>query len=319
MLDPKHKFLALLDDRIVTFLRNSLAFIIKTLRKLTLPGPRKMPVFDVVVFFVKGLRQGRLTLRASSISFDFFLALFPTIIFFFTVLPFVPITGFQDELLHFLEDVIPATLWLHVSETLEDIITQPRSDLLSLGFILALYFSTNGVNSIMEGFNSSYHVTETRSFVKQRLISLFLVLVQSVMVILAISLFVIGGRLLQFFVMQGILTNHLTITIIQIVRWLMIIGLFLFSISFLYYFAPAKKKEYKFFSLGSMFTSGMMILTTYGFNFYIENFNRYNALYGSIGTLLVFLLWVYFNSIILLIGFELNISIKTAEKKFVNA
>lgn len=319
MLDPKNKYLALLGKRNIQSLRNGLAFSIKSLKRIIMPGNNGLPLFNVLTFFFKGLFEGRLTLRASSISFDFFLALFPTVLFFFTIIPFVPISGFQEELLHFLQDVIPSTLWIHVSSTLEDIITMPRTDLLSLGFILALYFSTNGINSIIEGFNYSYHVTESRSFIQQRLVSLFLVLLLSVLVILAISLFVIGGRVLSFFVVHGVLTNNFTILIIQIARWLLIISLFLFSISFLYYYAPAKKKEYKFFSTGAIFTSALMLLTTYAFNFYIENFNRYNALYGSIGTLLVFLLWVYFNSIILLIGFELNVSIKTARRKFTDA
>lgn len=319
MLNPDNKYLSLLGKRNIQFLRNITAYCIRCLRKIVLPGSGGLPLFNVVVFFFKGLFEGRLTLRASSISFDFFLALFPTVLFFFTIIPFVPIEGFQEELLHFLEDVIPSTLWVHVSVTLEEIIIQPRSDLLSLGFILALFFSTNGINSIIDGFNSSYHITETRTIFKQRLISLFLVLVLSVLVILAISLFVVGGRILRFFVLEGILTNSFTIVIIQIARWLLIVSLMLFSISFLFYFAPATKKEYKFLSTGSITTTALMLFTTYGFNFYIENFSQYNALYGSIGTLLIFLLWVYFNSIILLIGFELNVSIRSAKKKFADA
>ncbi len=319
MLNPKNKYLALLGKHRIQKIRDYTAYIIKSLRKITLPKTGGLPLFNVLTFFFKGLFEGRLTLRASSISFDFFLALFPSVLFFFTILPFVPITNFQDELLHFLEDIIPSTLWVYVSATIEEIITQPRSDLLSLGFILALYFSTNGINSIIEGFNTSFHVTETRTFIQQRLTSLFLVLLLSVMVILAISLFVVGGRILNFFVSEGILTDNLTIILIQLTRWILIVSLFLFSISFLYYFAPAKKKEYKFFSTGTVFTTFLMLVITYGFNFYIENFSRYNALYGSIGTLLVFLLWVYFNSIVLLMGFEVNVSIKTAKKKFTDA
>jgi len=319
LLNPKNKYLAMLGEQTVQRIRNSTAFIIKSLRKITLPKTGGLPLLNVLTFFFKGLFEGRLTLRASSISFDFFLALFPSVLFFFTVIPFVPVTGFQEELLHFLEDIIPSTLWVYVSSTLEEIIILPRTDLLSLGFILALYFSTNGINSIIEGFNASYHVTETRSFVRQRLTSLFLVVILAFQVILAISLFMIGGRILNFFVVEGILTNSFTITIIQIVRWILIIALFLFSISFLYYFAPAKKKEYKFFSTGTIFSTILILIITYGFNFYIDNISRYNALYGSIGTLLLFLLWVYFNAIILLIGFELNVSIKSAKKKFSDA
>jgi membrane protein len=293
-------------------MRNATAFTIRSLRRIVLPGFDGLPLFSVLQFFFKGLFEGRLTLRASAISFDFFLALFPSILFFFTIIPFVPIAGFQPELLLTMEDVIPSTLWTHVSSTLEDIITRPRSDLLSLGFILALVFSTNGINSIIEGFNSTYHSMESRSWLKQRLVALFLVFVISFLIILAVSLQVVGSFVMKFLVAEGLLTNNFTIIIIQIVRWFLVIATFLFTISFLYYFAPARKGSFRFISAGSTFATLLMILTTYGFNFYIENFNRYNALYGSIGTLLVFLLWVYFNSNILLIGFELNASIRQA-------
>lgn len=313
MLNPDNKYLSKLGDKVVQFLRDSLACFIRLLRRIVLPGFDGIPLFTVLKFFVKGLFEGRLTIRASAISFDFFLAIFPSILFFFTIIPFVPIDNFQPTLLKMLEDVIPSTLWTLVSSTLEDIITRPRSDLLSIGFVLALYFSTNGVNSIIEGFNSTFHGLESRPWWKQRLVSIFLVFVISFLVIIAISLFIIGGYVMKFLVREGILTNSFTIVIIHMVRWILIVSIFLFSISFLYYFAPAKKREFRFISAGSTFATILMILTTWGFNFYIENFSRYNALYGSIGTLLIFLLWIYFNSNILLIGFELNASIKSAK------
>ncbi len=312
MLSKDHKVLSRFGNKSVQFLRDSAAFSIRFLRRIVLPGFDGLPLFTVLKFFLKGLFEGRLTLRASAISFDFFLALFPSILFFFTILPFVPIKGFQPELLQTLEDVIPHTLWTHVSSTLEDIIVRPRSDLLSIGFILAMYFSTNGINSMIEGFNSSYHGIDSRSWFKQRLVSLFLVFVISTLVIMAITLQIVGGFIMRFLVAEGLLTNNFTIIVIQFVRWILILTTFLFTISFLYYFAPAKKGEFRFISAGSTLATLLIILTTYGFNFYIENFGRYNALYGSIGTLLVFLLWVFFNSNILLIGFELNASIRSA-------
>jgi membrane protein len=312
LLNKDHKYLSSFGTGFVQFLRDSTAFTIRLLRRIVLPGFDGLPLFSVLQFFVKGLFEGRLTTRASAISFDFFLALFPSILFFFTIIPFIPIDDFQAELLETMRDIIPATLWTHVSTTLEDIIIRPRSDLLSLGFILALYFSTNGVNSIIEGFNTTYHDMESRTWIRQRIVALFLVFVISILIIVAITLQVVGSYVMRFLVDEGILTNGFTIVIIQVVRWILIIATFLFSISFLYYFAPAKKREFRFISAGSTLATLLMILTTYGFNFYIENFGRYNALYGSIGTLLVFLLWVYFNSNIVLIGFELNASIVTA-------
>lgn len=297
----------------VRFLRDSLAYTIRLLRSIVLPGFDGIPLFNVLLFFGKGLFEGRLTLRASAIAFDFFLAIFPAIIFFFTIIPFVPIENFQPILLQTLRDVFPATLWSHVSSTLEEIITRPRTDLLSIGFILALYFSTNGINTTIEGFNLTYHVQETRSWFKQRLLSVFLLFVISILIIILISLSIVGGHVMSWLKNEGILTNSLTIIVIQFIRWVLVIALFLFTNSFLYYFAPAGKRHFKFISAGSTLATILLILTTYGFNFYIENFGRYNALYGSIGTLLIFMLWIYFNSNIILIGFELNASIRMAK------
>lgn len=313
MLSKDHKHLSRLGSKSVLFLRNTAAFTIRFLRRIVLPGFNGLPLFTVLQFFVKGLFEGRLTLRASAISFDFFLALFPSILFFFTIIPFVPIEDFQPQLLQTLEDVIPHTLWTHVSSTLEDIIIRPRSDLLSIGFILAMYFSTNGINSIIDGFNSTYHGIESRSWIRQRFVALFLVFIFSFLIIIAISLQIVGSYVMRFLVDGGLLTNNFTIVVIQAVRWILIIATFLSTISFMYYFAPAKRKVFRFISAGSTLATLLIILTTYGFNYYIENFGRYNALYGSIGTLLVFLLWVYFNSNILLIGFELNASIRSAK------
>ncbi len=315
MLDRENKYLSKLGTGSVQFLRDSAAYTIRLLRKIVLPGFDGMPLFNVLKFFGKGLFEGRLTLRASAISFDFFLAIFPAIIFFFTIIPFVPITDFQPTLLETLKDVIPATLWTHVSSTLEEIIIRPRSDLLSLGFVLALYFSTNGINTVIEGFNTTYHDMEYRSWFRQRLLSVFLLFVISIMVIILISLSIVGGHVMKWLVNEGFLTNSFTIIVIQVIRWILIVSLFLFTNSFLYYFAPAKKREFRFISAGSTISAALLILTSYGFNYYIENFGRYNALYGSIGTLLVFMLWIYFNSNVVLIGFELNASIRMAKTK----
>ena len=313
MLHPENKYLAFLGKSNVRYLRNTIAYFIRVLSRITLPGLDGQPLLSVLQFFVKGLFEGRLTTRASSISFDFFLALFPTILVFFTIIPFVPVKDFQPTLLQLMQDMMPKTLWPYLSSTLEEIIIRPRSDLLSLGFVLALYFSTNGVNSIMEGFNSTYHIIEQRSWFRQRLVSFFLVIVISSMVIVAITLLIVGGQVMDFLVSENILTDGLTIVAIQLSRWLLTIALFLFSISLLYYFAPAKKREFRFISAGSTLATFLMILSTWAFNFYIVNFSQYNALYGSIGTLLIFLLYVNFNSIIILIGFELNASISSAK------
>ncbi len=288
--------------------------IISFSKRLVLPGFDGIPFYDVSLFFFKGIQKGSITQRASSLSFNFFLALFPAIIFFFTLIPYLPISNFQSTLFEILQAFLPANAFETVKSTISDIITNKRSGLLSVGFIMTLYFATNGVNAIIEAFNKTYHTVETRSWIKQRLISVFLVLILSVLLIISISLITIGSFLLHYLVDYGILKGQLTIYLLFASRWIVLLAMLFFGVSFLYYFAPAKKKTFKFISAGSTLATVLTLISTLGFNYYVANFSKYNALYGSIGTLIIILMWIYFNAIILLIGFELNASISHAKK-----
>jgi len=290
-------------------------FIIGFSKKLVLPGFDGIPFYDVSLFFIKGMQKGSITQRASSLAFNFFLALFPAIIFIFTLIPYLPISDFQTTLFGILHSFLPANAFDTVKSTITDILTTKRSGLLSVGFILALYFATNGVNAIIEAFNHTYHTAETRSWIKQRMISLFLVLVLSVILIISISLITFGAFLLNYLVEYGILKGQFTIYLLFASRWLILVAMLFFGVSFIYYFGPSKKKNFRFISPGSTLATFLTLATTLGFNYYVANFSKYNALYGSIGTLIIILMWIYFNAIILLIGFELNASISFAKKR----
>lgn len=285
-------------------------------KRLVLPGFDGVPLFDVAVFFIKGMRKGSITNRAAALSFNTFLAIFPAIIFFFTLIPYIPIENFQDSLLDLLKDFIPTQAYDMVEETLFDIVKRPRGGLLSFGFLLAMYFATNSINSLIEAFNQTYHAIETRTAFKQRLVSIALVLILSVLVIVAIALITFGPLSLNWLVNKGLLTDGLTIFIIGIGKWIITLALLFFAFSFLFYYAPSGKQRFRFISLGSTITTLLFIATSVGFNFYVNNFSKYNSLYGSIGTLIVFMMWIYFNAIIILIGFELNASISVARKNY---
>ncbi|MDP2423650.1 MAG: YihY/virulence factor BrkB family protein [Bacteroidales bacterium] len=290
------------------------AVIVKISKKLILPGFDGMSFYDVMRFFFIGIERGSITMRASAVSFNFFMALFPAILFFFTLIPYLPIDGFQDSLLAILQDIIPREIYATVEDTLFDIITRPRGGLLSIGFLLTLYFATNGVNSVIEAFNQTYHTIETRSFIRQQLVSVGLVLVLSLMIIVGTSLVTLGPIVLDRLMEFGVIKGRYTVEIIIVIKWIIVVGMFLLMYSLLYFFGPATKKEFRFVSAGSILASLLTIVTSIGFNYYVSNFSRYNTLYGSIGTLLVFMLWIYFNSIILLMGFELNASILRAKR-----
>lgn len=281
-------------------------------KRIILPGFDKLPLYNVAEIFYNGITNGAITLRASSMAFSFFLAIFPALLFFFTIIPYVPIDNFQEQLLEMLKEIIPTNVYDTVRITVEDIVNRPRGGLLSVGFVLTLYFSTNGVNSIIEAFNQTAHSLETRTWFRQRLIAILLVLIMAFIVIIAITLINFGTLTLHYLVENGLMKHNITFYLIQIGKWIVTIAMIFFGMSFLYYLGPIKKERFRFISAGSTFATFLTIALSLGFNFYVTNFARYNALYGSIGTLIIVLIMLYFNAIVLLIGFELNASIARA-------
>ncbi|MFA4851832.1 MAG: YihY/virulence factor BrkB family protein [Bacteroidales bacterium] len=291
-----------------------IALINQVSKKLVLPGFDGMPLHNVASFFFRDLWNGSINLRASALSFTFFLALFPAIIFFFTLIPYIPIHGFQDTLLIMLKGIIPKDAYNAAFTTLEDIIKRQHGNLLSIGFLTALFFATSGISGIMSAFNNSIHIAESRSFFKQSLSAILLVFILSILIIIAITLIIAGTALLDYLVKRGYLQNDFTYYVLMVSKWIIITAMSFFIISFLYYFAPAKRERFRFISAGSTLATLLFILTSLGFNFYISNFSQYNKLYGSIGALIIILMWIYINAIVLLIGFELNASIMNAKK-----
>jgi membrane protein len=307
-----HAYNRILNFNVLRF--KPVLYFLQITKKITIPGFDGIPLYDVARFFFQGISKGSLASRASSIAFSFFLALFPMIIVFFTLIPFIPVADFQDLVLIFINNIIPDQAEAFIQSTLIDIIQRPRGQLLSLTFILAVIFATNGFDSIIDAFNDTYHTIESRSWIKQKLISSLLFFIISFILITSILLLITSTLFLDFLVEKRILTSIITVYLLIIGKWIILIGMFFFTISFIYYLGPAKSTKFRFISPGSSLATFLTLIATIGFNFYVSNFSSYNALYGSIGTLLIILIWIYFNAIILLIGFELNTSIHVAGK-----
>lgn len=282
-------------------------------KHFVIPGFKGMSVYDVAKFFIEGLSKGALTTRASSLAFNFFLALFPAIIFLFTLIPFVTIDGFQEELFILMRDVFPPTTFDSVKETIDDIVNKKQAGLLSIGFVFALYFSTNGINSLIEAFNANIHIEESRSILMQRWVSLVLTIVMSVLVFLAITLIIFSQNFLEFLMIKNVISENFAYLILDF-KWIVLLVLLYAGVSFLYYYGPSRTAKLSLFSPGSLVATILIVLSSIGFSYYVDNFATYNKLYGSIGTLMIILLWLYFNSIIFLLGFELNTSIVQAVK-----
>jgi len=288
--------------------------LIKNISKKFIPwGFKGLSIYDVTIFFWKGLMEGAITTRASSLAFNFFLAFFPAVIFLFTLIPYIPIDGFQETLMELLASVLPESTNKIAFKTIDDIVNNPRGGLLSVGFVLALYFSTNGVSALIEAFNSSFHIRESRSFLYQKYISLVLTLILSVMLIFTISSLIFGKSYLDSLLTDGTISTEY-LYLFSFLRWFIMSSFLFLGISILFYLAPNLKIKWKLFSPGSIFASLFIIITSVIFSYYINNFAQYNQIYGSIGTLIIILLWMYFNSIILLTGFEIDASIMASKK-----
>jgi membrane protein len=282
------------------------------IRKLVLPGFDGVPINQVIVFVIKGFRKGVLVTRASSIAFNLLMALLPASIFLFTLIPFIPIPNFQQELIRLFENILPSNAFDFLETTIIDIVTHKSSGLLLFMFVATIVFSTNGIHAVIHAFVVSAHTFKTRSWVNQRKISVVLLLIVIFMISISGFLVIFGKIFVTRLVVLHIIKRRFVIYFLIFLRWLLIVVLLFLAISFLYYFAPAKKTGFKFFSPGSTLATLLFILTSLGFSAYVNHFGQYNKLYGSVGTLMVILIWLYLNSIAILIGFELNVSIMAA-------
>ena len=283
-------------------------------KKITIPGYGNLSLYEVSMFFYKGLVEGAITTRASSLTFNFFLAFFPSILVLFTLIPFVPIEGFQDELFTLMSEILPPSTFDATKVILDDIVNHEQAGLLSFTFILALYFSTNGVNAMITGFNATYHLKDKRTWWQLRLLSINLTVILALLLILTIVFQLFSVGFIDSLVNEGYMKQFSADVILHIKELILVLVLFM-GYSILFYFGPADKKGWKFLSIGSITSTTLSVISSLAFSYYVTNFAQYNKLYGSIGTLLVILLWMYFNSIILLLGFELNASIISAKEQ----
>ncbi len=288
-------------DKIKVFpiLKNFISF----LKAFRIPGYSGFSFYDLLELYLSGIVKGTLSSRAGSIAFSFFMALFPFLLFILNLIAFIPIENFDAVLFNFIELLLPQESQSFFTQIFDDIRLKQRAGLLSSVFLLSIILTANGVSSIFSSFEGSYHVELSRSFFRQYLFSMM------VGILLAILLLV-GVAALIFF--EIYILNNLEDLIPSEINWIRFGQIFFYiiltyiSVAILYYFGTIEGKKTHFFSPGALMTCLLILLTTYFFGIYIENFSKYNQLYGSIGALLIFLFYIWLNSSVLLLGFELN-------------
>ena len=291
-------------------MKRLLALLRRSAQTITLPLFDGLSLYDVAIFFWKGIYEGAVTSRAASISFSFFLALFPGVIFVFTLIPFIPIEGFQHELFRLLRDVLPPNSFDAAYSTITDILTIKRGDLLGITVAAALFFATNGTLALIGNFGQTIHRLNVRGFWSQYLAAFWLTLALALLLIGGIAVLALGEVWIPTLIPGD---NGIWLT--ALARWVVLLGLVLFAISLLFYFGPMRSAPWRFISPGALLATVLVWLTSYLFGIYVTDFSRYNQFYGSIGTLMIIQLWIYVNAIGLIIGFELNASMARAKNR----
>jgi membrane protein len=300
---PAKKYVRPYIDRLNTFSNR------KKLRTLVLPGFEGVPLWDVIIKFREEIQDDALAIRAASVSYFFILAIFPTIIFFFSLIPYIPVENFDVVLMDNLKKVMPEGVFSVLESTIQDIVSVQRGGLTSINFLLAFIFSSNGVSSMMQAFDKMNPTFKKRKFLEKKWVSVKITFLLTIQVITAIILVIFGEKTLKSILEYMHITSTVSFWLVVIFKYLFVIFGFFNSIALIYYFGPSVKQKYRYFSIGATFATLIMILLSYLLKFYFNAFSNFNQLYGSIGIVLVVMLWVYINSYILLFGFELNNSI----------
>lgn len=281
------------------------------LRYITLLGGA-VSLYDVLVLLVRKLLIYDIDQRASAVAYSFTLASFPAVIALFTVIPYIPVEGLDVQIMEFLERVMPEGIFADASATIFDIVSKPRSGILSLGFGFALVTATNGMVSLMGSFNVVYHDEENRGFFQTRLVALGLTLLLIIVLLVAIVLLIVGDYVMRLLDDLHIFQDSGMVLLVNISRYLTTFLALTLGVALIYRFAPIRKVNLRFSSIGALFASLLIILSTYIFSIYLSKFSTYNALYGSIGTMIALMIWYYVIALLLIFGFEVNASILTA-------
>lgn len=280
-------------------------------------------LYKLIKLFIRNLQEDEILNRANSVAYSFILAIFPAIIFLFTLIPYIttwiPSVN-TDSIMLFLSDIMPPSMYDVINVTVRDIISNQRGGLLTLGFVFSLWLATNGMMSLMNAFNACYKTSDRRKGWRMRLMATGLTINLAIVLCLAVVLLVVGQLALdyvlehlnQFAWLEGI--DKWTVNLLFALRFIVIFIVFFLAVSTVYYFGPAVHYNWRFFSIGSFLATLLILGVSYGFSYYITNFGTYNKIYGSIGVLIALMIWVQLVTVVLLIGYEINASIHNAAR-----
>jgi membrane protein len=280
-----------------------------------LPGLEGMTAYDLWETYSVGIVEGAFTLRASAISYSFFMAIFPFILFMLNLIPFVPVDNFQVEFLEFVNGLLPAQAAGSFDNIFREIALQGNTGLLTIAFVTSLFFMSNGINAIFDGFERSYHSSFNRNMIRQYFISVGVSLLLTLFLLISVILIGVVEYWIGLLRAQDFMTKSSTEIGLILARYVTIIILLYVFVATLYYTGTKEGRQTRFFSIGSVVTTGLIIISSYLYGLYIDNFSSYNEIYGSIGALLILMIYIWLSANILLLGFELNASLRSLKAR----
>ena len=285
--------------------------LIVILQNIKLPWLQGISLYELMHFYISGVVTGALSYRAAAIAWSFFMALFPFMLFVLNLIPYIPIVGFQEDFLGFVRENVPPTTFDAIDVIINDILHNSHSGLLSTGVILSVFLMTNGVNAVMSGFETSQHIVEKRAYFRQYFVALFISMVLTFILLITVATIIIFEVFIQRTIIQDVLSNRISdkISLIEFGRYSFVIIMILTSIGILFKFGIRQTRKRAFITIGVVFTTILIILSSYFFGIWVVKFSKYNELYGSIGTLLIVMFYLWINCMVLLLGFELDASI----------
>jgi len=292
------------------------------LKRIKFKNHGHVSLYSFLKLFIHNLQDDEIADRANGVAYNFILAIFPAIIFLFTLVPYI--SHYFPEITtgtikHFLSDVMPPSIYGEASSTILDIVRNHRGGLLTAGFIMALYLSTNGMLALMRSFNACYSTVDRRNFFKMRFTALGLTLMMTFALFLTITLLIVGQLVVDYITTDISQFSHLnldkaTIYMLFALRFVVVFLVFFIAISCVFYFGPAIHYNWNFFSIGSFISTLGGLAVSYGFSYYVTNFGSYNKVYGSIGALIALMVWIQLLTLVLLFGYEINATLHHGHK-----
>tara|TARA_B100001287_G_scaffold57524_1_gene45853 strand:+ start:450 stop:1355 length:906 start_codon:yes stop_codon:yes gene_type:complete len=300
---------------------NSISNLINRIKiildRVSLPSFEGITLLHLFQFFKEVFSEGNFAIRSAAVSFHFFVAIFPTLIFLLSLIPYFPIVGIHEKILLMAENMMPTTIYGVFENTVNELFTRKHNTLLSVGFLLSLYYASSGVNTLLTAFSQSYQLKLKNNYLKQQLLSLAIFVVIILISITAAAVSIVSEQIHSY--MGSIGSSVLIKFIFGLFHYLLELTMVLTAIGILFHFGNPNSKKFKLLNVGSLFSTLVILMATWGLSIYFSNFNVYNKIYGSIGSLLIALVWINVVSYVLIIGFELYTKTGTLKNQMKNS